>query len=75
MKPGPPRSSPFTLRVALAIVALAIIGLNLWGVLAGQVESPLLSVVIAVVAAVTALIGMRRLGRKAKSEDDVVSRD
>lgn len=75
MTPPPRRSSPLKLRIALAVVALAFIGVNLWGVLAGQVESPLLSVVISIVAAVTALVGMRRLGRPPKAEDDPVNRD
>lgn len=60
---APRRSSTLKLRIGLAIVALVIIGANLWGVLAGAVESPLLAVVISIIAAVTAMVGMRRLGK------------
>lgn len=62
-------SSPWKLQVVIACVALAIILLNIWGVQAGAVESPLLSLVIAGGAAVYALIALRRIGRRKTKAD------
>lgn len=61
-------SSPIKLQVVIALVALAIILVNIWGVWTGNVESPLLSIFISLVAGVYALITLRRLGRKTTAE-------
>lgn len=72
----PPRtSSPIRLKLVIGAIALAIILVNFWGVRSGQVESPLLSIVISAGAAIYALIAMRRINRRAKPDADAAPAD
>lgn len=60
---SPRTSSPTTLKCVIGGIALVIILVNIWGVRSGQVESPLLAIVISAGAALYALIAMRRVNR------------
>lgn len=68
MTERPRTSSPTRLKLVIGLIALAIILVNIWGVRSGQVESPLLAIVISAGAAIYALIAMRRINRRAKPD-------